>query len=66
MVKNVGSIDRILRIALGLAMLAFAVFSGHAYAWVGYLGVIPLATAAMSSCPIYSIFGLSSCPLKRT
>ncbi len=66
MAKNVGSIDRILRIALGLALLAFAVFSGHAYAWVGYLGVIPLATAAMSSCPIYSIFGLSSCPLKRT
>ncbi len=57
MAKNVGSIDRILRIALGLALLAFAVFSGHAYAWVGYLGVIPLATAAMSSCPIYSIFG---------
>ena len=66
MAKNVGSIDRILRIALGLALLAFAVFSGHAYAWVGYLGVIPLATAAMSSCPIYSIFGLSTCPLKRT
>jgi hypothetical protein len=66
MAKNVGSIDRILRIALGLALLAFAVFSGHAYAWVGYLGVIPLATAAMSSCPIYSIFGLSTCPLKHT
>ena len=66
MAKNVGSIDRILRIALGLALLAFAVFSGHAYAWVGYLGGIPLATAAMSSCPIYSIFGLSSCPLKHT
>jgi Protein of unknown function (DUF2892) len=66
MAKNVGSIDRVLRIVLALALLAFTFFSGHAYAWVGYLGVVPLATAAMSSCPLYSIFGVSTCPLKRT
>jgi Protein of unknown function (DUF2892) len=65
MTTNVGSIDRILRVVLGLALLAFAFFSGHQYAWIGYIGVVPLATALIGNCPIYSIFGLSTCPIKR-
>jgi Protein of unknown function (DUF2892) len=63
---NIGKIDRILRIILGLGLLAFAFFSGHAYAWLGFLGLIPLATAAMGSCPLYTLVGLSTCPAKRT
>jgi Protein of unknown function (DUF2892) len=66
MTTNVGSMDRILRVVLGLALLAFAFFSGHAYAWIGYIGIVPLLTAAMSTCPLYSIFGMSTCPLKKT
>ena len=65
MSKNVGSIDRVLRVIIGLALLAFAFFSGHAYAWIGYLGVVPLLTAALGNCPLYSILGLSTCPIKR-
>ena len=65
MSKNVGSIDRILRVVFGLALLAFAFFSGHQYAWIGYIGIVPLLTAAMSWCPLYSIFGVSSCPVKQ-
>jgi Protein of unknown function (DUF2892) len=65
MIKNVGSTDRIIRIVLGLVLLAFALFSGSAYAWLGYIGVVPLVTAAMSSCPIYSMLGMSTCPVKR-
>lgn len=65
MSKNVGSIDRILRVVFGLALLAFAFFSGHQYGWIGYIGIVPLLTAAMSWCPLYSIFGVSSCPVKQ-
>jgi hypothetical protein len=65
MTQNVGSMDRILRVGLGLALLAFALFSGTAYAWLGYVGVVPLITAAMGSCPVYSMLGMSTCPVKR-
>lgn len=65
MTTNVGSVDRILRIVLGLGLLAFALFSGHAYAWLGYIGIIPLATAALGTCPAYSILGMSTCPIKK-
>lgn len=64
MKQNVGKLDRILRVVFGVALLAFAFFSGHAYAWIGYLGIIPLVTAAIGNCPVYSIFGISSCPVK--
>jgi Protein of unknown function (DUF2892) len=65
MTINMGSPDRILRAVLGLALLAFAFFSGHAYAWVGYIGIIPLATAALGTCPLYSVLGMSTCPVKK-
>ncbi len=64
MTKNVGKIDRVLRVNLGLALLAFAFFSGHQYAWIGYVGIVPLLTAALGNCPLYSIVGLSTCPIK--
>ncbi len=63
MTKNVGSIDRILRIILAVALLGFAFFSGHPYAWVGYIGIIPLITALIGNCPVYSLVGLSTCPV---
>jgi hypothetical protein len=66
MTKNVGNIDRILRIVLGLALLAgFFLNADGAYRWLYLIGIIPLATGLISSCPIYSIFGLSTCPLKK-
>jgi hypothetical protein len=64
MKKNVGTLDRALRVLFGLALLAFAFFSGHAYAWIGYIGIVPLLTALLGNCPLYSIFGISSCPIK--
>ncbi len=65
MTTNVGSTDRIIRIVLGLALLAFALFSGSTYAWLGYIGIVPLLTAVFSSCPVYSLLGMSTCPVKR-
>ena len=61
--KNVGSLDRGLRIALGIGLLSMA-FTGPQSAW-GYLGFIPLLTGAFGSCPLYSVFGFSTCPVKR-
>lgn len=63
MSKNVGSIDRILRVVIGAALLAFAFMSGSPYAWVGYIGVVPILTALIGSCPLYSLIGVSTCPV---
>lgn len=64
--KNVGTIDRALRVVLGIALLAaFFAFPDVSWRYWTLIGVIPLATALMSSCPIYSILGVSSCPSKK-
>jgi hypothetical protein len=66
--KNVGSVDRVLRIMLGLALLAGFIFwpSEAGYRWWMLIGVVPLATAFMSSCPVYSLLGMSTCPMKKS
>ncbi|HHS82110.1 MAG TPA: DUF2892 domain-containing protein [Devosia sp.] len=59
--NNVGSLDRILRIVLGVALLiAFFVFPDAPWRWATLIGIVPLATALMGTCPIYSVLGLSS------
>jgi len=60
--NNVGSIDRAVRVAIGLGLIAI-VFVGPKTPF-GWLGLIPLATAALGTCPLYSILGLSTCPTK--
>ncbi len=60
--RNEGTLDRVLRVALGLALL-FVAFTGRG-AW-GYLGVVPLLTGALGTCPVYSLFGFNTCPVKR-
>ncbi|WP_212524599.1 DUF2892 domain-containing protein [Actibacterium sp. MT2.3-13A] len=60
--KNVGSTDRIARIVLGAAMiLAFFMVEGK-FSWLYLLGIVPLATGLMSSCPLYTILGINTCP----
>lgn len=56
---NVGGLDRALRIIVGLALIVMAV-TGTIGAW-GWIGVLPLATGLMKTCPMYSIFGFSTC-----
>ena len=60
---NVGNIDRILRIVVGLVLIAL-VFVGPQTPW-GWLGIIPLATGVLRTCPAYSLLGVSTCPAKR-
>jgi hypothetical protein len=64
MKTNVGGIDRILRIVIGLALIA-ATLTGTIGVW-GWIGVVLVATAAIGFCPLYTAFGFSSCPMKRS
>lgn len=59
---NVGTADRALRVVAGLALLGLAA-TGTIGAW-GYVGVVPLATGLLRTCPLYSMLGFSTCPLK--
>lgn len=58
MTANVGSIDRILRIAVGLILIAL-VFVGPRTPW-GWIGVVPLVTGFVRFCPLYSLIGLNT------
>ena len=59
--KNVGSIDRILRIVVGLGLISL-VFIGPQTPW-GWIGVVPLLTAFISFCPLYTLIGIRTCPV---
>ncbi|MFN3642379.1 MAG: DUF2892 domain-containing protein [Gemmobacter sp.] len=65
---NVGGIDRILRIVVGLALIAgfFLNPSSSPWTYLYLVGIVPLATGLFSTCPLYSILGISTCPMKRT
>ena len=56
---NVGTIDRVARVVLGLLLIALAA-TGTTGAWAS-IGIIPLATGVLRFCPAYRIFGFSSC-----
>jgi hypothetical protein len=60
---NVGMLDRVLRIIAGLALLAI-VFVGPQTPW-GWIGLVPLITGLFATCPLYSLLGLRTCPVKR-
>jgi len=60
--QNVGSADRVLRIVVGLALIAL-VFVGPKTLW-GWLGLIPLATGLLRTCPAYSLLGINTCGKK--
>ena len=61
---NEGTIDRVLRVIVGLVLIGLAA-TGTVGVW-GWIGVVPLLTGAIGICPAYSIFGLSTCPMKKT
>ena len=63
MKSNVGGIDRILRIVVGLLLLGLAA-SGTVGVW-GYLGIVPLATGLLGWCPPYAMFGWNTCSTRE-
>ena len=61
--KNVGTVDRVLRIVVGLALISI-VFIGPQTPW-GWIGVVPLGTALLGYCPLYSLLGIKTCPAQK-
>jgi hypothetical protein len=64
---NEHPVERVARVAIGLAVLSLA-FVGPQTAWA-YLGVVPLVTGLLGSCPAYTLFGISTCsytPSRKT
>lgn len=63
MKSNVGGIDRILRIAIGLVLIGLAA-TGTVGLW-GWIGIVPLATGLIGWCPPYALLGWNTCAMKR-
>ena len=61
MTRNVGSIDRIVGIVVGLALLSLVYFLEGNMRWWGLVGLVPLVTGLVSSCPLYAVLGMSTC-----
>ena len=59
---NVGGIDRILRIVVGLVLIVLA--ATGTVGWWGYVGVVPLLTGLVGWCPPYSLLGWNTCSVK--
>ncbi len=64
MKKNVGDVDRWVRFIIGILLLSL-LLTNLPYKNVGYLGIIPIVTGLFKICPIYSIFKISTCPMKK-
>lgn len=62
MQHNVGGVDRIVRIVVGIALVVWAIVGGPVWAWIG---VLPLATGLIGWCPAYLPFGIKTCATKQ-
>jgi hypothetical protein len=61
--RNEHTVERVIRVVLGLAIVSLA-FVGPQTPWA-WLGLIPLATGALGSCPLYTLFGISTCAIQN-
>jgi hypothetical protein len=65
MKANVGSIDRVVRVIAGIGLLSLMFVLEGGTRWFGLIGVIPLGTALIGYCPLYSILGVNTCGTGR-
>lgn len=61
MKANVGSIDRVVRIVVGLGLLSAVFLVDGPNRWFGLIGIVPLLTATMRFCPLYTVVGVNTC-----
>ena len=61
---NEGTLDRALRVIAGSVLISL-VFVGPQTPW-GWIGIVPLATGLIGSCPLYSLLGINTCPIKKS
>ena len=64
MKANVGGVDKVLRIVVGLGLLSLILILEGNARWWGLVGLIPLLTGLVNFCPLYTLFGFSTCPVK--
>ncbi|MCQ9374666.1 MULTISPECIES: DUF2892 domain-containing protein [unclassified Methyloversatilis] len=64
MKSNVGGIDKIARIVIGLALIALAA-TGTVGVW-GYIGIVPVLTGLFNFCPLYPLLGINTCGVKKS
>ena len=67
MYTNVGAVDRIVRVIVGILLIAYAIpigFPSMGWNWIGWIGVIPILTAVIGFCPAYGLFGISIWSIK--
>jgi hypothetical protein len=62
--KNEATLDRVIRVVLGLAGISL-VFVGPQTPW-GWIGLVPLLTGLLGSCPLYTVLGIGTCAVKKT
>lgn len=62
MQTNVGGIDKVLRVIVGIVLIALAA-TGNIGAW-GWIGIVPLATGLMNFCPLYTLLGIKTCKIR--
>jgi len=64
--KNIGAADRVIRVILGVALLAFFfLVPASPWHWAGLIGIVLLFTVVIGSCPLYTVLGLSTRPAAR-
>ena len=64
MQKNVGGIDKIIRVVIGLALLSLLFILEGNIRWLGLIGIVPLLTVVIGWCPVYSLVGVNTCKTK--
>ena len=62
---NVGRLDRIVRVVIGLVLLSLPLWLDSSWRWLGLIGIMPLLTGLAGRCPGYRLFGLSTCPVQK-
>jgi hypothetical protein len=68
MSTNVGTIDRALRLIVGLALIAWAlgwIGPVTSWNWIGWIGIVAVGTALLGTCPAYTLLGVSTCPAPK-
>lgn len=61
MKKNMGTIDRFVRIVIGIVLITYGVLN---QSWIGFIGLVPILTAFVRFCPLYAIIGISTCKVE--
>ncbi|WP_114392617.1 YgaP family membrane protein [Oleisolibacter albus] len=64
MTKNIGGLDRALRLVAGLVLLSLLLVLEGDARWFGLIGLVPLATGLMRWCPLYTLLGIKTCPVR--